>query len=308
MSGRRPDVSTVSRWPLSPRERLRRRRQRLALVVVLAGAAGAGWWRARPSAPSTGDTFAGMPTTIDPPGIYGIMTAPLPLGGGRNGTLVDRPDSAAPLVLLIVEAVTPPPVWAGVQALLDREGIASVVVREEAADDGVSAVRAMARRRSQPWNVLVAGTALRALGASGTDIRAVVLDPPTPARGGWRAWLPGFVTRRFGAADDDRLADRRAEVLVVDLADGGRSTGTDASRLAAGAPHARVVSLPGATLTGVLPHPDPDQWRGVIDFLRGVVVPGREVVVPFTPDSAGDALPSAATSATPPATTPPPRP
>src|SRR5262249_11618792 len=150
-----------------------------------------------PTAP-TGGTFAGMPATIDAPGLYGITTATRDVGGGRTGILVDRADSAAPLVLLLVETATPPAAWAGVQALLEREGIASMVVRDAAAAGGAELVAAMARRRSQPWSAIAAGGALAALGAVDADVRVVVLDPSAPSGGGWRARLPGFVARRFG--------------------------------------------------------------------------------------------------------------
>ena len=279
----------------------------LSVVVVLGGIGLIIWWwlqiqpltfEPRQIAPSSAD--ASSPTIT--PEFYGVPSALVPVGEGFGVRLVDLPDSAAPLALILVPSGDPRENWAGVQALLEQFGVGSLIVgaelSEPAVRTAVELVQSKARRRSQPLAIVAVGCALPLalnLGAESSlaDRSLVVLAPPLGARSTIDALLeyaPRWLQRRLHGGRDSRLAAWRGPVLIVRARDDSRFDAVAANAMAAGGQQAHVFVVPGSDFARAAPHPDQQSWRTIADFIRGVVRAPEEITV--EPDSS---LPSAAT-------------
>lgn len=301
----------MARWQKSPR---RRRRQRgfprsitltlLATVVVI----GFLWWL-RLQLPTdavagpTDEPAAGSHSSTTPD-IYGTRSAPVRLVAGVVARLVDRPDSAAPLALIITAPADSAENWSGVQSTLEKFGVGSLVVSPRSGDVAVRAaaelILATARRRSQPMAILAADASLDLAvtlgGESSLADRPLVLLAPSPRLhstvDALIARAPSWLRRLLAGNRDDRLASWRGRVLVVRGKDDLRFDAVSANALAAGTRDARVLVAPGRGFRRAPTHPDQESWRAITDFIRGVVRAREEITV--TPE-----LPSADTSTPP---------
>ena len=298
----------MAQWP-----RRRRRANRRAVIISLAvpllvAAIGASWWfRSRPDGGASGSATDQV-TSDDrqwlSPDLYGSRSTSRDSGEGR---LVDSPDSAGPIALLVGSPGTTTADWSAVQALLERHGIASIAVvpREQtwttlirATADSITA-RTTARSRSAA--VITFGRGLDSLLAAVTmrpDLaswRLVVMAPGKPARTLWEAalaTLPRWL-QPTPATADTRLARWRGSVLIARAADDPSFDSVAAQRIAPTG--ALMLVIPGGGFGDAPRHPTDDAWRGVLDFIRGSAA-RQDVVVP----SAVDSVTPASTAATPP--------
>lgn len=225
------------------------------------------------------------------PEFYGTRSAIIPLGNGISARMVDRPDSAAPLVLILTAPSDEAQRWAGVQSLLEQFGVGSLVVSPHA---GEAAIRAAAdrllgaaRRRSQPLAVIAVDGALDlavTLGGESSlaDRSLVVLTPRPRLPSSLESLLsraPAWLQRRLSSESDPRLSAWRGRVLVVRARDDTRFDAVAANALAAGAHGARVLVVGGGGYRQAPAHPDYDSWREIADFIRGVPTIREEITV-----------------------------
>ena len=252
-------------------------------------------------------------STAITPEFYGTTSALVQISQGISARLVDRPDSAAPLALILTPSGDSPESWAGVQALLEQFGVGSLVVAASAGEPwargAAELLLSLARRRAQPLAIIAAGEALPlalTLGGESSlaDRSLVVLTPSPTVRSGFEALLsrtPHTIQRWFSQGSDSRLATWRGPTLIVRSRDDTRFDAVAANAMAKGAARARVLVVPGSRFGQGTPHPDQESWREIADFIRGVVRSQEEITV--EPDSS---LPIAPISP-PPADNPPPQ-
>ncbi|MEP6591737.1 MAG: hypothetical protein ABJC19_11190 [Gemmatimonadota bacterium] len=235
--------------------------------------------------------------TVTPslPDFYGTHSSPVVLAGGVVVRLVDRADSNVPLALILTDPKDDPARWAGVQSSLEQFAVGSLAISAGAGTpalaEAATTLERLARRRSQPLAVIAAGGAIEtalALAADSplADRALVLLAPPAPqhpllARLAEHA--PGWLRRRLLDADDRRLSSWRGRVLVVRAHDDGTLDAVAANALVAGSHGGDVLVVPGDGFTRGPLHPDPEGWRAIADFVRGVVRKREEITV--WPDS-----------------------
>lgn len=286
----------MPRWPA----RRRKRRSRLLWIVPLLAATGvAAWWLLTQPLPVSIGFAPIAPAEPLTPDLYGAPSRRVPLGGDVTARLVDRADSGAPVVLILTDGGEAPEPWAGVQALLERQRLASLVVAGGAPIEALRRATAvaldLARRRSQPLAVLVAGSAVDrivelAADSPAADRSLAVLSPlPPPRRGtdALRGRLPGWLERRLGASSDTRLATWRGPVLIVRASEDHTLDAVGIAALRDGARRATVLAVDGPGYRRAAPHPEDDAWIEIAGFLRGMTNRAPEVVLPV-PDSTAD--------------------
>lgn len=234
------------------------------------------------------------------PEYYGTPSALVQIGGEVSARLVDRPDSAAPLALILTPPGNRAEGWGGVQSLLEQLGVGSLVVGasdgEGAARDAARLLQEMARRRSQPLAIVAVGSTLPLALTLGSEAsladRSLVAIAPTPdVRSSLDQLIsraPRWVRRWVSGRRDERLAAWRGPTLIVRSHDDTRFDAVAANAMAAGAARAKVLVVPGSDFGRAAPHPDQESWRAIADFIRGVVRAQEEITL--SPDSL---LPSA---------------
>jgi len=311
----------VARWQKAPRRkrRLRGFPRLLSLILVLGGLGVAKWWWLQRQPLTFGPRTAAANATeatspLVTPEFYGTPSALVPIGQGVSARLVDRPDSTAPLALILASPDDLSESWAGVQSLLEQFGVGSLVVTANLEEPTVRAAADLllerARKRSQPIAIVVAGGALPLALSLGTesslgDRSLVVLAPPPGTRSTLDALLahaPRWLQHRLNGVSDSRLAAWRGPTLIVRARDDTRFDAVAANAMAAGGQQARVLVVPGSGFGHPTLHPDQESWRAIADFVRGVIRAREEITV--EPDSL---LPIAPTLP-PPADNPPPQP
>ena len=298
----------MAQWP-----RRRRRANRRATIISLAVpllvvAIGALWWfRSRPDGGASGSATDQV-TSNDrqwlSPDLYGSRSTSRDFGERR---LVDSPDSAGPIALLVGSPGTTTADWSAVQALLERHGIGSIAVvpREQTWTRLIRAtadsIAARSTASGRPFAVMTFGRGLDSLLAAAAmrpDLaswRLVAIAPRKPAHNIWdvvRARLPRWL-QPTPAPADTRLELWRGSVLIARAADDPSFDSVAARRIAPA--RARMLVIPGGGFGDAPRHPADDAWRGVLDFIRGSAA-GQDVVFP----SAVDSVTPASTSPTPP--------
>ena len=205
--------------------------------------------------------------------------------------MVDRPDSTAPLALILTAPSDDAQRWAGVQSLLEQFGVGSLVVSPHAGDAAIRAAAerllAAARHRSQPLAVIAVDGALDfaiTLGGESSlaDRSLVVLTPRPRLPSSLESLLsrsPAWLQRWLSSDSDSRLSTWRGRVLVVRALEDTRFDAVSANALAAGAHSARVLVVSGPGYRQAPAHPDHDSWREIADFIRGVSSIREEITV-----------------------------
>lgn len=214
------------------------------------------------------------------PGLFGVVGELSPTG---SSSYVDTRDSSGPLVLIVGSPGTQAVDWAAVQALLERNGVGSVVVvpADIAWQDRLRATADSLLDRwgpqRRPLVALTFGAALDSLlvaapvGHALRSRRLTAIAPGRPRVTGFKRWiarLPPAIRPPLGRTDL-RLAAWAAPVMVVRAQDDTRFDAKDAQRLAEGSSQARVAVLPGGGFAGAPHHPAEDTWRDVIEFVLG---------------------------------------
>lgn len=289
----------MARWQKPPRRRRRRSSGKWLLAAGLLLAAGGIWWLLRSQltevsisdAPST-DSIAPVPATPD---FYGSRSIEVLLPGAVVARLVDRPDSSAPLALILTDPSDDPTHWAGVQSALEQFTVGSLVLSpaagSRALDSAVALLGQLARRRSQPLALIAAAGALDAalaLGAESSlaDRSLVLLTPPPPQHPlltRLAEHAPRWLRTRLLSQSDQRLAAWRGRVLVVRAEDDHALDAVAANALVAGSHGGEVLLVPGYGFRKGPLHPDQEGWRAISDFVRGVIRRREEITV--WPDS-----------------------
>jgi hypothetical protein len=213
------------------------------------------------------------------PDLYGTTSAARPWG-----RLVDTPDSLSPIVVLIHPGATPIDGWAGLQALLERYGLASAATADPTAGFWVDVER-LAGEGRRPIRAILIGTALdrlddeQARRLAGQPI--VVLAPSLgeDQRPWWRRLLGDT------GAPDTRLARLGDQVLLVTMRDDPGTPDEAVARLAAGGRNVQRAVLDGG---GVVPpplHPELPMWESVVRALRGESGPSTIELDPSDADT-----------------------
>ena len=287
----------MARWQKSPNCKRRRRGffRLLAIVLVLSGLGVARQWWLRSQQLGQSATPASDLGRADPsqptPEFYGTRSALIPLDNGINARMVDRPDSTAPLALILTAPSDDAQRWAGVQSLLEQFGVGSLVVSPHAGDAAIRAAAerllAAARHRSQPLAVIAVDEALDfaiTLGGESSlaDRSLVVLTPRPRLPSSLESLLsraPAWLQRWLSSDSDSRLSTWRGRVLVVRAREDTRFDAVAANALAAGAHSARVLVVSGGGYRQAPAHPDHDSWREIADFIHGVPTLREEITV-----------------------------
>lgn len=263
------------------------------MVGLLVGAvAVAVAWRhdfTLPGRVATPDTVAPSTDTAPlSPDLYGTVSLARPWG-----RFVDTPDSLAPIVVLIHPGVAPVDGWAGLQALLERHGLASAATAEPTPAFWADIERIAGEGR-RPIRAILVGAGLDALGAEQAQRLArqpvVVLAPAVPgeARPWWRRLLGE------NDAPDPRLARLGSRVMLVTMRDDPTTPDVAIERLIAGGTGVRHVALDGG---GVVPpplHPDMLQWGEVVRFLQDTAGPSTIELDPIEGDTTPGGVPTGA--------------
>lgn len=286
----------MARWP----NRRRQRRSRLLRLVPLLALVGvAVWWLLTQPLPVSISFVPPAAVESLTPDLYGVPSRAIPLGGDATARLVDRADSGAPMVLIVTDAGEGAEPWAGVQALLERQRLASLVVSGREAPEAIrramTVAADLARGRSQPLGVVAAGSAVDRIAELAADSPVAdrplaVLSPlPPPRRGtdALRGRLPDWIERRLGPSDDQRLGAWRGPVLIVRASDDHALDAVGIGALRDGTRRARVLAIDGPGYRRAPAHPEDDAWIEIAGFLRGVTERAPEVVLPV-PDSLAD--------------------
>lgn len=298
----------MAQWP-----RRRRRANRPAaisslvvtLFLFLAGTAI--WLRLKPesgASASATDPVSSKDRRWLSPDLYGSRSTS-PDSGERRW--VESADSLGPVVLVVGAPGTATSDWSGVQALLERHGIASIaVVPRDAAwtrmiRTTADSLGAQTSARGRSVAVVTFGRGLDSLLAAVaarpelTSWRLVVMAPAKPAQTMWArivAKLPRPL-RPAPASTDTRLVGWRGSILVAHASDDRSFDSAAAQRIAPAG--ARVLRIAGGGFANAPRHPADDAWRGILDFIHGSPTP-QDVVVP----PAADSVTPASTAATPP--------
>ncbi len=221
-------------------------------------------------------SFAGDLT----PGLFGVIGELSPTG---SSSYVDTHDSSGPLVLMVGAPGTRAVEWAAVQALMERNGVGSVVLVPPGPvwhDHLRTTVDSLLDRWGRTGRPLVSVTFGRALdsllvatpvGHSLRGRRLSAIAPGRPEQTGikrWLARLPATI-RPVAAPSDVRLASWGAPVLVLRATDDDQFGERDAARLASSAGQSRVGVLPGGGFSSAPQHPADDAWRELIEFILG---------------------------------------
>lgn len=284
----------MARWPTAPRRR-RRGSRRAGLLTVAVFLAALGVTLARQGDLSwaripTPDEAAAPTTDTAPlsPDLYGTTSAARPWG-----RFVDTPDSLAPLVVLIHPGAAPIEGWAGLQALLERYGLASAATATPTTAFWAEIERIAGEGR-RPVRAMLIGSALDAL----TDDQAtrlarqpVVVLAPSLSRDRRPWWR-----RLLGDTEvpDARLARFGSGVLLVTMRDDPTTPEAAVARLIAGGRDVQHAVLDGG---GVVPpplHPDLPMWESVVRFLRGESGPSTIELDPLDADTTPGADPTGA--------------
>lgn len=237
-----------------------------------------------PRIPIPGEATA--PTTDTAPlspDLYGTVSAARPWG-----RLVDTRDSLAPIVVLIDPGATPIDGWAGLQAMLERHGLASAATASPTAAFWTDIER-LAGEGRRPIRAILVGAALDVLDSDRADrLRAqpVVVLAPTFTRGA-RAWWRRLIGD--SVAPDRRLARLGARVLVVTMRDDPTTPEAAVARLLAGGRNVQHAVLDGGGVAPPPLHPDLPMWESVVRFLRGESGPSTIELDPID----GDTMPGA---------------
>jgi hypothetical protein len=199
--------------------------------------------------------------------LYGSPERELAISGVGVGVLVER-EGSSPLAVIVTRSHEDISTHAGLQAMLEREGVASLAIPIPADSSGAAALgkwiaQAGAARRL-PVRLVISGSLLdQWLVLSPTRSVPLLVLGPAPTRPTLReVWLPRL---RFASDTvDDRLAAWEDVAAVVATEDT-----LAARRLVRAARRARVLIVSGESTDPPSPHPDPALWREVIAILRG---------------------------------------
>lgn len=296
----------MAEWP-GHRQRASRRTAIVSLAApLLIVAIAASWWLQSHVGSESG---ADHPTTDVrrwlSPDLYGSRSTSADSGERR---LVDSPDSAGPVVLVVGSPGTTTADWSSVQALLERHGIGSVAVVPRGKNWTVvirSTVDSLGARATVAGRAVAAitfGRGLDSLVAAAdrrpdlASWRLVAIAPGIPARTAWAKALARFPRwiRPMPDTADLRLARWRGDVLVATSADDPSFDFAAARRVAP--PGGQMLATSVARSDDAPRHPSDDDWRGVIDFIRGSAT-RQDVVFPAAIDSV---MPASAVATPPP--------
>jgi hypothetical protein len=225
-------------------------------------------------------------TTPLAPSLYGSPERELAIPGAGVGVLVEG-DASTPLAVILTDGASGMPAHAGIQAMLEREGVASLALAIPPDSAGAAALtrwvaQAGAARRL-PVRLLITGSLLDQWVAlrPATNLPLLVLGP-APLRQTLReVWLTRL--RWLSDTVDSRLAGWDDVVAVVGIPDT-----LAARRLVRSADRSRVVVLTGESADPPSPHPDPSAWREAIAVLRGYWEGMVEVEVGEPPAANGE--------------------
>ncbi len=218
------------------------------------------------------------------PGLYGSPATTLRIPGVGEGLLVEPLDPSAPVAVLLAATDSARVALAGMQAMFERQGIASLVLPVSGDTAAVGAlldwVEVERIRRGQRVSVVIPGGELERFltatsGRTGHEI--VVLGAP-PAAQSFLASVLSRLPRALqpAAATADPRLGAWEEATVVVAAD---SQLASARRLALGAGRGVAVVLREEPLTPPSVHPDMQYWRAVLGRLTGREFPSPEVLV-----------------------------
>ena len=208
------------------------------------------------------------------PALYGVASRT----NANGAVLVDTHDSTGPIALVVGTPGTSVEDWAALQALLERQGMGSVVL-VPSTGQWAPAVRRMAdsglaraERQQRPVVVVAFGRALDSLlvgvpvGHGIRTSRLVSIAPDRAHPTGWRGLLAKFVRR--GGAKDERLAAWSGAAFVLHARDDADERVAVARALAVGTGRDAGV-YPGGGIDQAPKHPRDEDWREIVEFLAG---------------------------------------
>lgn len=209
----------------------------------------------------------GIATTPLSPALYGSPERELAIPGVGVGVLVEG-DGPSPLAVILTRGSGGIAEQAGIQAMLEREGVASLAIPIPTDSSGAAALtrwidQAGAARRLSVRLVIPGGLLDQWLALTPQRSIPLLVLGPAPLR---RTLREVWLTRLRLVSDtlDARLAgwDDAATVVAVDDTLAAR-------RLVRPAVRGRVVILSGEEADPPSPHPNPGAWRETIAILRG---------------------------------------
>lgn len=257
----------MARWPKpKPRRDVGWRRWLLVGVGITAFVATLYWYQPQLLHSPIADAVDSLTTPLTP-SLYGSPERDLAIPGAGVGVLVED-DASSPLAVILTRGANGIAEHAGIQAMLERAGVASLALVLPADSAGAAAltrwVAQVGAARRHPVRLVIPGSLLDQWLALSFDssIPLLVLGPVPPHRTLREVWLTRF--RFLSDTVDSRLVGWDDAAVVV-----GAGDTLAARRLVRSATRARLVVLTGETADPPSPHPDASAWREVIAILRG---------------------------------------
>jgi len=205
-------------------------------------------------------------TTLTP-SLYGSPERELAIPGVGVGVLVES-DGPSPLAVIVTRSAADVAAHAGLQAMLEREGVASLALPIPADSIGAAALtrwvaQTGAARRLPVRLVIPGGVFDQWLTLAPDNSLPLLVLGPAPARRTLReVWLTRL--RLLSDTVDSRLVGWDDAAVVVAAEDT-----LAARRLVRPAARSRLVILSAEIVDPPSPHPDPSLWREVMAILRG---------------------------------------
>ena len=271
----------MAQWP-SRRPNRRRAIRIFPAIAVLLLAAVSWLLLTKLRTPAESPTVAADERDWLSPELYGARS----IERAPGEILVDRPDSLGPLTVVIPTPGTPAEDWSALQALFERQGLASVVLALPATG-GHAALRSRieelvrrTRERGRPIAALTISTSLDSLldaippGHPFRTSHLAIIAPHQRRESGWRRLLTQLHLRR--EASDDRLGEWVGPTLVARVRDEPEFDSAAAARLARERTEHALLS--GGGFDRAPKHPADDEWLPIVRFLAGMAGPSEVVV------------------------------